>query len=107
MAPITPKGDASTANAFHSRPCLMKDRGASYVQASQDLNVHPAQLREGEEVLRGSAARLPWPRRPEVGTARVSRRAAIPGNGAWKYKPTNLMNSFRRLSLLYKSFNDF
>jgi transposase-like protein len=25
---------------------LIKDRGVSYVQASQDLNVHPSQLRD-------------------------------------------------------------
>jgi transposase-like protein len=26
--------------------CLIKDRGVSYVQASQDLGVHPSQLRD-------------------------------------------------------------
>src|SRR5262249_20246205 len=50
---------------------LIKDRGVSYVQASRDLNVHPSQLRDwGEEVLRGSAARLSWPRPDEAGAAR-------------------------------------
>ena len=50
---------------------LIKDRGVSYAQASQDLNVHPSQpARLGEEVLRGSAARLSWPRPDEAGAAR-------------------------------------
>ena len=46
---------------------LIKDRGVSYVQASQDLNVHPSQLRDlGEEVVRGPAACFPWPRPDEA-----------------------------------------
>jgi transposase-like protein len=41
---------------------LIKDRGVSYVQASQDLNVQSSQLRDWVKKLRGCAARLSWPR---------------------------------------------
>jgi hypothetical protein len=38
--------DGSLRESSSLRPCLIKDRGVSYVQASQDLNVHPSQLRD-------------------------------------------------------------
>ena len=46
---------------------LIKDRGVSYGQASQDLDVHHvAASRLGEEVRRRSATRLSWPRPDEA-----------------------------------------
>src|SRR5262249_8173865 len=39
--------DGSLRESSSLRPVrLIKDRGVSYVQASQDLNVHPSQLRD-------------------------------------------------------------
>jgi transposase len=50
---------------------LMKDRGVSYVQASQKLGVHTSQLRDWvEEVRRPSAARFSRPRPDEAEAAR-------------------------------------
>jgi len=50
---------------------LIKERGVSYVQASQDLGVHTSQLRNWvEEARRRSATRVSWPRPDEAGAAR-------------------------------------
>ena len=50
---------------------LIKDRGVSYVQASQDLNVHTSQLRDWVKKLGGRpAARVPRPGANEAGAAR-------------------------------------
>src|SRR5580704_3208981 len=46
---------------------LIKDRGVSYVQASQDLGVHTSQLRDW---VKRSGARLSWTRTDEAGAAR-------------------------------------
>lgn len=46
---------------------LIRERGVSHAQASQDLGVHPSQLRDlGEEVRRRSTARLSWARADEA-----------------------------------------
>jgi transposase-like protein len=50
---------------------LIRDRGVSYAQASQDLKVHPTKLRNWVKGFSGrSAACVPWPRSDEAGTAR-------------------------------------
>src|SRR5256714_5022069 len=50
---------------------LIKERGVSYVQASQDLSVHVSQLRDWVKKLsEGPAACFPWPRPDEARAAR-------------------------------------
>jgi transposase-like protein len=50
---------------------LIKERGVSYVQASQDLSVHVSQLRDWVKKLsEGPAACFPWPRPDEARATR-------------------------------------
>ena len=58
---------------------LIKDRGVSYVQASQDLNVHTSQLRDWVKKFSDDPQRaLPGNGQPQIGsrTSLMSRRAA-------------------------------
>ena len=53
---------------------LIKDRGVSYVQASQDLGVHTSQLpRLGKEACGRSAACVPWPGSDEPEQLEIAR----------------------------------
>ena len=50
---------------------LIKDRGVSYVQASQDLSVHPSQLRDWVKKFADDPQTcFSWPRPDEAGAAR-------------------------------------
>ena len=50
---------------------LIKDRGVSYVQASEDLGVHPSQLRDWvKKFAEDPEQGLSWPRPDEARTAR-------------------------------------
>jgi transposase-like protein len=40
---------------------LIKDRGVSYVQASEDLGVHPSQLRDWVKKFAEPGTGLSWP----------------------------------------------
>ena len=57
---------------------LIKDRGVSYVQASQDLNVHPSQLRDWVKKFSESGAL--WTKKgPSADWGKVALDALLPG----------------------------
>jgi transposase len=62
---------------------LIKERGVSYVQAAEDLGVHPTQLRDwGEEACGRSRTCIPRPRSDEARSSWRSRSSSARGRQA-------------------------
>jgi|SRR6266511_1395615 len=65
---------------------LIKDRGVSYVQASQDLGVHPTQLGESHKLLAGRPHRA---RRADASSVTKSHSLGAPSAAALQYCAMN------------------